>query len=285
MSIIKNTDIYDPKQGNPFEAIEKMFDILDKKVEQTKIKMQGLEKSLRDFNLQGNSEGAKSVLLNVEKLSKETEKLNAFQKAQITIKNQLETAEAKLAASVSNENRELASLKVNQQIVNNEQKQAAKLTSNLTGAYEKESIKLNQLRKQYKDLAVEEKHTTKEGKELLKNIQQLDAKLKQVDGSVGMFQRNVGNYRSALTGLGNSIKQFFIGGVIVGAISKIGQLINDSRILASQAAGTTRAFNELNRADLLDKMREATGGTISDIELMKKALDADDFKQNLDNSS
>ncbi|MBX3241024.1 MAG: hypothetical protein KIT80_16075 [Chitinophagaceae bacterium] len=45
------------------------------------------------------------------------------------------------------------------------------------------------------------------GKNLLKDIQQLDAELKKVEASTGRFQRNVGNYSSAFNGLQNSINQ------------------------------------------------------------------------------
>lgn len=283
MSIIKNKDIYDPKDGNPLEPIVKMLDILDKKVAETTKKMLSLEQAIKSANVQGSSSDAQKVISNTSQLAKETEKLTAFQKAQLSIKNQLSTAEVKLAASVSDENRQLQALKLSQQQVNQEQKISAKLTSNLTGAYEKESITLNQLRKQYKDLAVQEKGSSKEARDLLNQITKLDQKLKQVDSSVGQFQRNVGNYKSALQSFGATIKNIFTGGIILGAINILRRFGAEVVTLGGQLAGTAQNFRQLNRPDLLDKLRDATSGTVSDLELMKAALDADDFKANLDN--
>jgi hypothetical protein len=64
----------------------------------------------------------------------------------------------------------------------------------LNGAYNVKSKRLNDLRKQYKNLIVEEGKATKETRKLLKEIKSLDKELKDVDASAGQFQRNVGNY-------------------------------------------------------------------------------------------
>ena len=90
--------------------------------------------------------------------------------------------------------------KVDLQIRNAEAKKQAKLTSELTGAYEKQSIKLNILRTSYKNLAVQGKENTREARNLKREIDGLDKSLKKVDASVGQHQRNVGNYADALSG-------------------------------------------------------------------------------------
>lgn len=54
----------------------------------------------------------------------------------------------------------------------------------------------------------------KEAVDLSKRIQQLDTTLKQADKSMGIFVRNVGNYQSALKGLGSGLLQTI--GAIVG---------------------------------------------------------------------
>ena len=69
-------------------------------------------------------------------------------------------------------------------------------------AYNKASAELNNLRKRFKDLAVQNKENTREGRKLLRQITFLDAKLKSVDKTVGQSQRNVGNYSSAFKGVG-----------------------------------------------------------------------------------
>ena len=59
------------------------------------------------------------------------------------------------------------------------------------------SARLNTLRNRYKDMAAAQEESTDEAKALLKEVQELDKRLKDIDSSVGQFQRNVGNYGSA----------------------------------------------------------------------------------------
>lgn len=100
-----------------------------------------------------------------------------------------------------------------------------KLAKQENSTYSMQSKKLNELRKRYKDLAVQNKQNTTEGKKLLKTIQQLDTRLKKVDKSVGQSQRNVGNYTSAWGKLGMRLKSvasaFGLVGGVMGAVSVI----------------------------------------------------------------
>jgi len=68
------------------------------------------------------------------------------------------------------------------------------LPEKAVGAYDALSAKLNALRKEFKNAALDGSKTTEELDKMQKEIQQLDKTLKQVDGQVGQFQRNVGNY-------------------------------------------------------------------------------------------
>jgi hypothetical protein len=71
--------------------------------------------------------------------------------------------------------------------------------------YQQESKTLNDLRNRYKDLALAGRENGIVAKGLLQEITKLDAKLKNVDASVGQFQRNVGNYTSALDSFKGSV--------------------------------------------------------------------------------
>jgi hypothetical protein len=72
----------------------------------------------------------------------------------------------------------------------------------LTSVYQKQSKKLNDLRKKYKDMALTQGTSGKAARKLRKEITKLDTKLKKIDASVGQFQRSVGNYSKAFRGLG-----------------------------------------------------------------------------------
>ncbi len=65
-------------------------------------------------------------------------------------------------------------------------------------------------------------------------------------------------------------------------VSGMGDAIQQGIELAKAGEGIRIAFERLNRPDILDKLREATHGTVTDIELMKQAVKFNDFKLSLD---
>jgi hypothetical protein len=75
------------------------------------------------------------------------------------------------------------------------------------GAYDKASAKLNRLRKEFKNAALDGSKSAEEMDRLEKEIQQLDRTLKKVDGQVGQFQRNVGNYPRTFQRITRSLTQ------------------------------------------------------------------------------
>lgn len=95
---------------------------------------------------------------------------------------------------------ETQSSKLRQQLIR-EQQQSTKATQEQTSAYKEQSARLNELRNQYKDLAVQNQGNSKEARTLLREITALDSKLKNVDATVGQNYRNVGNYSKALSSL------------------------------------------------------------------------------------
>lgn len=60
--------------------------------------------------------------------------------------------------------------------------------------------------------------------------------------------------------------------------SEISQCVSQGVELAKQGEGIRNAFDRLGRGDLLAGLREATHGTVTDLELMKAAVKFDDFK-------
>jgi len=81
-----------------------------------------------------------------------------------------------------------------------------KAAENEASAYSKLSKDLNNARKAYKDLAVQNQQNTAEGQQLLKQITDLDTQLKKVDATVGQHQRNVGNYEGATANLKTELR-------------------------------------------------------------------------------
>ena len=70
--------------------------------------------------------------------------------------------------------------------------------------------------------------------------------------------------------------------MLAGFASEIGNCIEQGIELARQGEGIHIAFNRLNQPGLLDNLREATHGTVTNLELMKAAVKFNDFKLPLD---
>lgn len=87
------------------------------------------------------------------------------------------------------------------------QEKAVKQAQAESSAYAQSSKRLNELRKAYKDLALQNKENTAEAQKLLTEIQDLDTELKRVDATVGQHQRNVGNYGEATQNLKKELRE------------------------------------------------------------------------------
>lgn len=78
-----------------------------------------------------------------------------------------------------------------------------------------------------------------------------------------------------------------LGGIMAGAFS-VQRIIGFSKEiteLANKASGVRKAFNNLNSPTLLSELRQATQGTVDDLQLMQKAVQAKNFKLPLDQLS
>lgn len=82
----------------------------------------------------------------------------------------------------------------------------AKLDNAAATSMDALSQSLGRMRAAYRTLT-ESERTSPFGKELLVSIQQADAKIKELDATIGNHQRNVGNYASGWNGLNMSIQQ------------------------------------------------------------------------------
>lgn len=120
------------------------------------------------------------------------------------------------------------------------------------------SAQLAQLKQEYRGLTAAQRESA-EGKAMLDNIKNLDKTLKDADASMGDFQRNVGNYQSALLGLnGNVVKvaNLFQGGFKNGiaaagtALKTLGKTILATPVgwISAAIAAAVKIFNELRDA-------------------------------------
>jgi hypothetical protein len=90
--------------------------------------------------------------------------------------------------------------------------------------------------------------------------------------------------------IGINMKQLTAAGIAIGVAttainaftSACSEAITQSVELAREAEGIKRAFDRIDKPDLLQNLREATHNTVSDLELMKNAVKFDNFNLSLD---
>lgn len=147
------------------------------------------------------------------------------------------------------------------------------------------NLSMSQLRRRAQDLERQMNQTSRnlhpeEWGKLQKELTETRSKMdelkkagKQAEESLGKTIFDKGILATFWGNMGTKIAEF-IGGVISGMKELIAEGIN----MAAAADGVTRAFEALDRPDLLDNLRKATKGTVNDLELMKAANMAKDFR-------
>ena len=121
---------------------------------------------------------------------------------------------------------------------------------------------------------------------------------KNLSASLAQLKERITEAKQELYGLGDAAKSIGGGGSVGGKAldmlsvaggsllasgvqklgSELGDAIQQSVELARQGEGVRIAFERLNRPGLLDNLKEATHGTVSEIELMQQAIKFDNFK-------
>ena len=140
--------------------------------------------------------------------------------------------------------------------------------------------------------------------EALTKEQQQSDWAKALAGSLTQLQQRIKETKAEMQGLGDSAKGGIFSGLgskmegalavfggnlmtkAAGAIASIGSemadMVKQGVEMAKAGEGIRIAFERLGRGDILDGLREATHGTVTDLELMKAAVKFNDFKLPLD---
>lgn len=167
-------------------------------------------------------------------------------------------------------------------------KQIKDLTSRIqeqTRTLDTNAMTMSQLRKQSKSLQKELDNVSQSLNP--KQYEALESRLKTVNARMAELKQNAKNFKELASS--DEYNNFFMGQLAVKGIetfvgwgkSLLGTLsdsVDKSIELAESANGITHAFEKIGTADYLQELRTATKGTVSDIELMKAAVKAKDFR-------
>lgn len=124
-----------------------------------------------------------------------------------------------------------------------------KMYQSVSGSINEMSANLEKMRLIYRNLSDSERNSSF-GTGLLQNIQQVDARVKSLDASIGNHQRSVGHYATAWDGLGFSIQQVAreIPNVAYGARVFFMAISNNIPILADEIKRARLEFEAATKA-------------------------------------
>lgn len=207
--------------------------------------------------IEKQAEVNKKLTAQNEKLVEQNTKLKVSQKevneegkeAERLLKEQSKL-KAKISAATGEEAKQNAILKLELQRVNKETKEQVKQAAGLENAYEKLVRQTREAKNEAKKLGAELGTTSAKFLTAQKNAEKLDKELKDLDASVGDFQRNVGNYESALDGIGkgfSSVLEFAtpaglaLAGVslVIEGIGSLAEIIQETNVQLKETAQLT----------------------------------------------
>lgn len=124
-----------------------------------------------------------------------------------------------------------------------------KLEQTAVGSINEMSQALTRMRAVYKNMSAADREGA-QGQTMLKNIESLDTKIKELDASMGVHTRNVGNYASGFNMLGFQIQQVAreLPSLAYGPQIFFSAISNNLPMLADEIARAKKSVDELKKA-------------------------------------
>jgi len=202
-------DIFTPvRQAG--EALAKILDEIEKRLKE--LQKQIIEAARA---AEQNANGLREVLKAIQGVRANSDALTKIQQQRIKLEEKLKALEsdvAKETAKLRFQIRDVTAEYKRRAAAETAAERAAKAmevaNNRVKASYADLSNALNDLRERYKDLVVQGKANTEEAAKLRDAIVNLDRELKEIDFSVGQFQRNVGNYAQSFK---EALTDFFRG--------------------------------------------------------------------------
>jgi hypothetical protein len=199
---IQYSDFFGPGTDKKFqEYLQSLGDIAKKETAKIIADIQSMAKGVNNELSASNIKAQANLTTAIDNGKKKIAEINEVEKERIRLANEFEKLNAKLNTGSSQAALNNEKLKVQIQEQNRERKIEAKLLNEAVGSYNRIALELNKNIANYKKLTTEQRLNADVGGKLLNTIQNQQNTLKKMDASMGNFQRNVGNYKSALEAL------------------------------------------------------------------------------------
>lgn len=124
--------------------------------------------------------------------------------------------------------------RVQQQLANKAEKEAALEKMGLIGAYQKLNKQRTEAKKRLLDLIATGNASNKQIRQAQREFDILDKKIRRADQAAGDFTKNVGNYKSAFAGVSNILGAFGIIGGITGLVQLGKSIYETTKLIQSQ---------------------------------------------------
>ena len=155
----------------------------------------------------------------------------------------------------------------------------------LTNKLDVNQMTMNQLKRMARDLRRNLEDTSQAANP--KAYSALESKLMEVTARMSELRQNAKSIQEVMTE--DATQGVLLGNVLTKMAESLGEaakgvkdfvmgMAEEGVEMARQADGVTKAFKELNQPGLLNNLRAATKGTVNDVELMKSAVQAKDFR-------
>ncbi len=188
------------------------------------------------------------------------EDADAYQRELIKTQKELEKVKARLAARQTEEGKQVVQIKEQIRQLNLETTRAARENLAAEGSLDKLRAQLIRTTAAY-DALSDAARESAEGQQMLKQIQEYQLQVGELEQSTGRFQRNVGNYASAFSPLGfqvqqlarelpsltNSVQQFFmaISNNLPMLVDELGRAKTANAALSSEGKKGVPVFKQL----------------------------------------
>lgn len=257
MAIIKQKQVYDPSKGNPVGELTKQLKELLAVQKEITEQNSKLSQSLNLVKKSSDGTEAKKLVTVTNQLKKSNQELTETQKQRIAVKTQLDKAIAKSKILEDQNLKTLNKTKIAIQEKQKLDKLQIQINKAQAGSIEKLRLETRKLTQERDKLGAITGKNAKQFKQLTTQINNNNTRLKAHGKAINDNTRNVGNYGSALKGLGSKL----LGAA--GIVGGIDLLIRGFTALIERTNELSEATKKIeNTFDVSNKQAKKLSGTI-----------------------